>query len=48
MQTALFVIGGLVVAGGLAGFFISFWRPAPKSGDFSESSYTDHGSGDGH
>jgi hypothetical protein len=53
METILFVIGGLVTLGGLAGFFISIWRPAPKADGSSDAltgtgSYTDHGQGDGH
>ena len=54
MQTILFVIGGLVSVGALAGFFISFWRSAPRVDESARSeslagsgSYTEQGQGDG-
>ena len=30
MQTAVTIIGGLVLLAALIGFFHSFWRPTPK------------------
>jgi hypothetical protein len=49
IQWVIFIIGALVVVIVLAGFFVSFWRPAPKADEFRESNYpgTDY-HGDGH
>jgi hypothetical protein len=33
METTLLIVGGLVIAGLLAGFFRSFWQSPPKPAD---------------
>jgi len=50
IQWVIFIIGGVVVLIVLAGFFVSFWRPAPKADEFHESSFpgTSYPPSDGH
>jgi hypothetical protein len=37
METPLLIVGGLVIAGFLAGFFRSFWQSPPKPADAVDS-----------
>ncbi len=45
-----YALGGVVVLGALAGFFLSFWQPAPKRGEFSDPGWqgSSHPTDDGH